>query len=86
LLLEWLPSVHAELDLSLLHFEPPDRLAPLAEDDVDAVVTQRYAGVAWSAPTGVRLRSVLEDPLNVMVPQSSPTRRPEADRDRRVTE
>jgi DNA-binding transcriptional LysR family regulator len=66
--LEGLASVHPDLELTLLHFEPPDGLAQLAAGDVDAVVTHRYPGVTWSAPTGTRLRAVLEDPLNLMVP------------------
>jgi DNA-binding transcriptional LysR family regulator len=65
-----LRSMHHDLDLTLLHFEPPDGLGQLAAGDVDAVVTHRYPGVTWSAPTGVRLRSVLEDPLDLMVPAS----------------
>jgi DNA-binding transcriptional LysR family regulator len=68
--LEWLASVHPDLELTLLHFEPPDGLAQLAAGDVDAVLTHRYPGVTWSAPTGVRLQAVLEDPLNLMVPQA----------------
>jgi DNA-binding transcriptional LysR family regulator len=54
----------------LLHFEPPGGLAQLAAGDVDAVVTHRYPGVTWTAPTGVRLQAVLEDPLNLIVPRT----------------
>ena len=64
-----LRSGHHDLELTLVHFEPPDGLAQLAAGDVDAVVTHRYPGVTWSVPTGVRLRTVLEDPLNLMVPK-----------------
>ncbi len=66
--LDGLRSMYHDLELTLLHFEPPDGLAQLATGDVDAVVTHRYPGVSWSAPTGVRLRAVLEDPLDLMVP------------------
>ena len=75
--LEGLASAHPDLELTLLHFEPPDGLAQLAAGDVDAVVTHRYPGVTWSAPTDVRLRPVLHDPLTLIVPQltGSPVRR-----------
>ena len=66
--LEGLASAHPDLELTLLHFEPPDGLAQLAAGDVDAVVTHRYPGVTWSAPTDVRLRPVLHDPLTLIVP------------------
>jgi DNA-binding transcriptional LysR family regulator len=66
--LEQLRSAHPDLELTLLHFEPPDGLAQLAAGDVDAVVTHRYPGVTWTVPTGVRLRAVLEDSLNLIVP------------------
>jgi len=66
--LEGLAAAHPDLELTLLHFEPPDGLAQLAAGDVDAVVTHRYPGVSWSAPTGVRLRAVLPDPLTLIVP------------------
>jgi DNA-binding transcriptional LysR family regulator len=66
--LERLPSVHPDLELALLHFEPPDGLVQLAAGDVHVVVTHRYPGVTRSVPTGIRLRPVLEDPLNLIVP------------------
>jgi DNA-binding transcriptional LysR family regulator len=66
--LEALASVHPDLELTLLHFEPRDGLAQLAAGGVDAVVTHRSPGVTWSAPTGVRLRPVLHDPLTLIVP------------------
>jgi DNA-binding transcriptional LysR family regulator len=75
--LERLASVHPDLELTLLHFEPPDGLAQLAAGDVDAVVTHHYPGATRSVPTGVRLRAVLEDPLDLMVPAAHPL----ADRD-----
>ncbi|MGO9754320.1 MAG: LysR family transcriptional regulator [Solirubrobacteraceae bacterium] len=56
--LEWLPSVHPDLELTLLHFEPPDGLAQLAAGDVDAVLTHRYPGVSWSAPTSASTPAV----------------------------
>ena len=63
-----LRSAHHGLELTLLHFEPPGGLTQLAAGEVDAVVTHRYPGVTWSAPAGVRLQPLLEDPLNLMVP------------------
>ena len=67
--LEQMRSAHSDLELTLLQYEPPDGLAQLAAGDVDAVLTHRYPGVTWPVPTGVRLRDVLEDPLDLMVPR-----------------
>jgi DNA-binding transcriptional LysR family regulator len=66
--LEQLRSAHPDLELTLLHFEPPDGLTQLAAGNVDAVVTHRYPGVTWSVPIGVRLQTVLDDRLNLMIP------------------
>lgn len=63
-----LRAVHPDLVLTLSHFEPPDGLTQLAAGDVDAVVTHRYPGVTWRAPTGVRTTPLATDPLMLMVP------------------
>jgi hypothetical protein len=42
--IEQLASVHPDLELTLLHFEPPDGLAQLAGGEVAAGVTHRYPG------------------------------------------
>jgi DNA-binding transcriptional LysR family regulator len=59
---------HLDLQLALMHFEPPDGLTQLAAGEVDAVVTHRYPGVSWGCPTGVRLSRLAADPLMLMVP------------------
>ena len=63
-----LRASHEDLELTLLHFEPPDGLTQLAAGDVDAVVTHRYPGVTWSPPTGVRVTSLMTDALMLLVP------------------
>jgi DNA-binding transcriptional LysR family regulator len=63
-----LRAAHPDLVLTLSHFEPPDGLTQLAAGDVDAVVTHRYPGVTWRAPTGVRTTTLATDPLMLMVP------------------
>jgi DNA-binding transcriptional LysR family regulator len=67
-----LRAAHPDLVLTLSHFEPPDGLAQLAAGDVDAVVTHRYPGVSWRAPTGVRTTTLARDPLMLMVPSDHP--------------
>ena len=59
---------HSDLELALMHFEPPDGLPQLAAGEVDAVVTHRYPGVSWPCPTGVRTTKLATDPLMLMVP------------------
>lgn len=63
-----LRRTHPDVELTLLHFEPPDGLAEVATGDVDAVLTHRYPGVTWSAPTGVRLDPICSDPLDLLIP------------------
>ena len=67
-----LRRAHPDLELTVLHFEPPDGLAELAAGDVDAVLTHRYPGVTWTAPTGVRLRPLRADRLNLLTPADHP--------------
>jgi DNA-binding transcriptional LysR family regulator len=62
-------SAHPDVELTLLHFEPPDGLQQLVTGEADAVITHRYPGVSWAAPTGVRLQVMREDPLDLIVPQ-----------------
>jgi DNA-binding transcriptional LysR family regulator len=59
---------HRDLELALLHFEPPDGLAQLAVGQVDAVVSHRYPGVSWRCPTGARTTRLASDRLMLMVP------------------
>ena len=59
---------HSDLELALMHFEPPDGLTQLAAGEVDAVVAHRYPGVSWRCPTGVRTAKLATDPLLLMVP------------------
>jgi DNA-binding transcriptional LysR family regulator len=61
-----------DLELALMHFEPPDGLTQLAAGEVDAVVTHRYPGVSWSCPTGVRTTPLPADPLMLMVSNHHP--------------
>lgn len=68
-------SAHADAELSLVHFEPPDGLVQLAAGEVDAVLTHRYPGVAASVPTGVRLQPLREDPLVLLAPSEHPLAR-----------
>jgi DNA-binding transcriptional LysR family regulator len=63
-----LRAAHPEVELTLLHFEPPDGLTQLATGEVDVVITHRYPGVTWAAPTGIRLQPLREDPLELIVP------------------
>lgn len=63
---------HPDLELALMHFEPPDGLTQLAAAEVDAVVTHRYPGMSWSCPTGVRTTSLPADPLMLMVSNRHP--------------
>ena len=63
---------HPDLELALMHFEPPDGLTQLAAAEVDAVVTHRYPGVSWSCPTGVRTTALPADPLMLMVSNHHP--------------
>jgi DNA-binding transcriptional LysR family regulator len=67
-----LRAQHTDLELSLMHFEPPDGLAQLASGQVDVVLTHRYPGVTWGLPTGVRTVLLAEDPLDLMVPADHP--------------
>ena len=67
-----LRAAHPDLVLTLSHFEPPDGLTQLAAGHVDAVVTHRYPGVSWRAPTGVRTTTLATDPLVLMVPDDHP--------------
>jgi DNA-binding transcriptional LysR family regulator len=60
---------HLDLELALMHFEPPDGLTQLAAGEVDAVVTHRYPGVSWGCPTGARTTRLATDPLMLMVPR-----------------
>jgi DNA-binding transcriptional LysR family regulator len=61
---------HADLELALMHFEPPDGLTQLAAGEVDAVVSHRYPGVSWRCPTGVRTTTLASDALVLMVPDA----------------
>jgi len=61
-----------DIELALMHFEPPDGLTQLAAGEVDAVVTHRYPGVSWSSPTGVRTTTLRADPLMLMVSNHHP--------------
>lgn len=61
---------HADLELALMHFEPPDGLTQLAAGEVDAVVSHRYPGVSWRCPTGVRTSTLAADALMLMVPDA----------------
>jgi len=71
---------HPDLELTVLHFEPPAGLAELAAGDVDAVLTHRYPGATWTAPTGVRLRPLHADQLNLLTPANHPlAARPQVD-------
>ncbi|HEY3732285.1 MAG TPA: LysR substrate-binding domain-containing protein [Streptosporangiaceae bacterium] len=54
---------HPDLELALMHFEPPDGLTQLPAGEVDAVVAHRYPGVSWPCPTGVRTTKLATDPL-----------------------
>jgi DNA-binding transcriptional LysR family regulator len=63
-----LRAAHPDVELTLLHFEPPDGLAQLAAGEVDAVITHRYPGVTQPASTGVRLEPLIADPLDLIVP------------------
>jgi DNA-binding transcriptional LysR family regulator len=67
-----LRAAHPDLELALMHYEPPDGLTQLAAGEVDAVVTHRYPGVSWSAPTGVRTATLIADPLLLMVAADHP--------------
>lgn len=63
-----LRAEHVDLELALMHFEPPDGLAQLASGQVDAVLTHRYPGITWGLPTGVRTVLLADDPLDLMIP------------------
>ena len=67
-----LRNTHPDIELTLLHFEPPDGLSQLAAGQVDAVLTHRYPGASWLLPTGVRLQPVRDDPLFLMTPEGHP--------------
>jgi DNA-binding transcriptional LysR family regulator len=63
---------HPNLELALMHFEPPEGLIQLAAGEVDAVVSHRYPGVSWTCPTGVRTTTLSADPLMLMVSNHHP--------------
>src|SRR5690242_138908 len=62
---------HPEVQLSLRDLEPPDGYGLVASGDLDLLITHRYPGMPSTPVRGLIRRSLLIDPLRLVMPLDS---------------
>lgn len=63
-----LQSRHPRAELSLTEIEPPEGYGLVSSGDLDALITHRYPGVPPTPHAGLDRRTLLADPLRLVVP------------------
>ncbi|WP_217710505.1 LysR family transcriptional regulator [Streptomyces sp. NA04227] len=63
---------HPQAELTLVDIEPPDGYGLVSSGELDLLVTHRYPGLPAVPHPGLERRPLLQDPLNLVLPEGHP--------------